>query len=57
MSRRYAQHVAGEVAHPEVLIPPLPCLTRYKRDLAVKAAASDQNGVSPPAPRSVHPLC
>ena len=38
---RYAKAVQEQVGSPDVYIPPPPALTRYKKDLAAKAEASE----------------
>ena len=36
---RYAQQTASQVGSPNFMIPPIPSLTRYKKEVAIKAAA------------------
>lgn len=49
---RYAQRMAAEVGSADALVPPLPPLTRYKREVAVKAAATDTGSAPATPPRS-----
>lgn len=41
MLGRYAKAVQEQVGSPDVFIPPPPALTRYKKDIAVKAKAME----------------
>lgn len=43
---RYTSAVVSDACHPNDLVPPAPELTRYKKELAVKAEAAD---ATPPA--------
>lgn len=38
---RFAQQTASSLGSPEFLVPPVPALTRYKKEVAIKAAAAD----------------
>ena len=48
---RYAQQTAAEVGSPEFMIPPVPALTRYKKEVAIKAAAADVGSAPSTPPR------
>ena len=48
---RYAQQTAAEVGNPEFMIPPVPALTRYKKEVAIKAAAADVGSAPSTPPR------
>ena len=45
---RYAKAVQEQAGSPDVFIPPPPALTRYKKDLAVKAEALEQSPQATP---------
>ncbi|KAK9849672.1 hypothetical protein WJX84_011250, partial [Apatococcus fuscideae] len=45
--QRYAKAVQEQAGSPDVFIPPPPALTRYKKDLAVKAEALEQSPQTP----------
>ncbi|KAK9853634.1 hypothetical protein WJX84_004098 [Apatococcus fuscideae] len=53
--QRYAKAVQEQVGSPDVYIPPPPALTRYKKDLAAKAEASETSPKVTPKNRSAVP--
>ena len=48
---RFAQQTASALGTPDFLVPPVPALTRYKKEVAIKAAAADVGAPNTP-PRS-----
>ena len=46
---RYVEGLMARIGNPDALKPPLPPLTRYKRDVALKLQSANSNGSLRPA--------